>query len=134
MKPSFCVAAALSLGLLSAPAMAQTEFPARLAGHAILPALTLVPAPAGAPADLHVSGKFTTAQRADAIGSIEGRSAGRPTGIQVPFRGPRLLAVDSVNATREHLQARKLLDAGVSPTPEQAADPAFDLGSLLPTS
>jgi len=47
------------------------------------------------------------------------------------FRGPRLLAVDSVNATREHLQARKLLDAGLSPTPEQAADPAFDLASLL---
>ena len=50
------------------------------------------------------------------------------------FQGARLLAVDSVNATREHLQARKLLDAGVSPTPEQAADPAFDLGSLLPAS
>ena len=48
------------------------------------------------------------------------------------FQGARLLAVDSVNATREHLQARKLLDAGVSPTPEQAADPGFDLGSLLP--
>ena len=47
------------------------------------------------------------------------------------FRGQRLLAVDSVNATREHLQARKLLDAGVSPTPAQAADPAFDLSSLL---
>ena len=27
--------------------------------------------------------------------------------------------------------ARKLLDAGVSPTAEQAADSAFDLGSLL---
>lgn len=48
------------------------------------------------------------------------------------FQGARLLAVDSVNATREHLQARKLLDAGVSPTPAQAADPGFDLGSLLP--
>src|SRR5574344_406016 len=43
------------------------------------------------------------------------------------FQGERLLAVDSVNASKDHLQARKLLDAGVSPTPEQAADPAFDL-------
>lgn len=48
------------------------------------------------------------------------------------FQGERLLAVDSVNASKDHLQARKLLDAGVSPTPEQAADPAFDLTSLLP--
>ena len=48
------------------------------------------------------------------------------------FQGERLLAVDSVNASKDHLQARKLLDAGVSPTPEQAADPTFDLTSLLP--
>lgn len=48
------------------------------------------------------------------------------------FQGERLLAVDSVNASKDHLQARKLLDAGVSPTPAQAADPAFDLSSLLP--
>lgn len=47
------------------------------------------------------------------------------------FRGDRLLAVDSVNAARDHLLARKLLDAGVSPTPEQAGDTAFDLSSLL---
>ena len=47
------------------------------------------------------------------------------------FQGPRLLAVDSVNAAKDHLQARKLLDAGVSPTPEQAGDAGFDLGSLL---
>lgn len=48
------------------------------------------------------------------------------------FQGERLLAVDSVNASKDHLQARKLLDAGISPTPEQAADAAFDLVSLLP--
>ena len=47
------------------------------------------------------------------------------------FKGDTLLAVDSVNATKDHLQARKLLDAGVSPTPAQAADAGFDLGSLL---
>ena len=47
------------------------------------------------------------------------------------FQGTRLLAVDSVNAARDHLQARKLLDAGRSPTPEQVADTAFDLASLL---
>ncbi len=47
------------------------------------------------------------------------------------FRGGRLLAADTVNNPREHLLARKLLDAGCSPTPEQAADAGFDLGSLV---
>jgi 3-phenylpropionate/trans-cinnamate dioxygenase ferredoxin reductase subunit len=47
------------------------------------------------------------------------------------FKDGQLLAVDSVNASQDHLQARKLLDAGVSPTPEQAANQAFDLATLL---
>ena len=47
------------------------------------------------------------------------------------FRAGQLIAVDSVNAAKDHLQARKLLDAGLSPAPEQAADLGFDLGSLL---
>ena len=47
------------------------------------------------------------------------------------YQGDKLLAVDSVNAAKDHLQARKLLDAGVSPTAEQAADQAFDLSTLL---
>ena len=48
------------------------------------------------------------------------------------FRAGTLVAVDTINAGREHLQARKLMDAGISPTPEQAADTAFDLASLQP--
>jgi 3-phenylpropionate/trans-cinnamate dioxygenase ferredoxin reductase subunit len=47
------------------------------------------------------------------------------------YVGGKLLAVDSVNAAKDHLQARKLLDAGVSPTPAQASDVEFDLGRLL---
>ena len=47
------------------------------------------------------------------------------------FRGDQLIAVDSVNASKDHLLARKLLDAGVSPTLAQAADTAFDLAGLL---
>lgn len=46
----------------------------------------------------------------------------------------RLVAVDSINNTKDHLQARKLLDAGASPTPAQAGDPTFDLNSLLTAS
>jgi len=48
------------------------------------------------------------------------------------YKGDQLIATDSINASRDHLQARKLLDAGVSPTPQQAGDAGFDLNSLLP--
>lgn len=48
------------------------------------------------------------------------------------YRGDRLVAADSVDAAKDHLMARKLLEAGVSPTRAQAADPAFDLAALLP--
>jgi hypothetical protein len=68
-------------------AQAQNAFPATLAGHAVLPAMTLIPAPKDAPADLQVSGKFTTGQRVEKIGSVEGQSAGRPTGVFLPFKG-----------------------------------------------
>lgn len=47
------------------------------------------------------------------------------------YKGDQLLAADSINASKDHLQARKLLDAGVSPTPQQAGDAGFDLNSLL---
>lgn len=47
------------------------------------------------------------------------------------FQGSKLLAADSVNASKDHLTVRKLLDAGVSPTPQQAADAALDLASLM---
>ena len=41
----------------------------------------------------------------------------------------RLLAVQSVNAPRDHLTARKLLRARVGPTPAQVADPGIDLAA-----
>jgi 3-phenylpropionate/trans-cinnamate dioxygenase ferredoxin reductase subunit len=47
------------------------------------------------------------------------------------FRGDQLRAVDSVNKAADHIQGRKLLAAGVSPTPEQAADETFKLASIL---
>lgn len=47
------------------------------------------------------------------------------------FRAGKLIAVDSLNRAQDHLPARKLLDRALSPTPEQAADPAFALDSLL---
>lgn len=47
------------------------------------------------------------------------------------FIGDRLIGVDSVNRPGEHLLARKLLDAGRSPTHAQAADATIDLRGLL---
>lgn len=47
------------------------------------------------------------------------------------FRNGRLIAVDSLSRPGDHMQARKFLDRGLSPTPQQAGDSAFDLASLL---
>jgi len=47
------------------------------------------------------------------------------------FRAGQLLAVDSLSRIQDHMKAKRLLDAGVSPTPQQAADPNFDLQTLL---
>jgi 3-phenylpropionate/trans-cinnamate dioxygenase ferredoxin reductase subunit len=47
------------------------------------------------------------------------------------YQRDRLIAVDSVNRAADHMPARKLLDQGISPTTEQAADPSFALSALL---
>ena len=80
-------AIALASTLATLPLHAQTAFPATLAGHAILPAQSFIAASKDASDDLKISGKFTTGKRIDAIGTVEGMSAGRPTGVSVPFKG-----------------------------------------------
>jgi 3-phenylpropionate/trans-cinnamate dioxygenase ferredoxin reductase component len=47
------------------------------------------------------------------------------------FRGETLIAVDSVNRAPDHIAARRLLDAGRSPSFAQASDEGFALASLL---
>ncbi|RCW64431.1 esterase-like activity of phytase family protein [Pseudorhodoferax soli] len=81
------LAALACAAALSSVAHAQQAYPATLAGHAVLPALSLIAPPADAPADLRRAGKFTTAQRADKPGAVMGLSGGRPTGIGLPFDG-----------------------------------------------
>ncbi len=78
---------ALAAALIAAPLHAQTAFPATLAGHALLPAQTFIAAPKDAPQDLKNAGKFTTGKRVEALGTVEGLSAGRPTGVSLPFKG-----------------------------------------------
>ena len=75
------------IAAVTTPAWADQAFPATLAGHAVLPAATYIPAPADAPADLQNPGKFTTGRRVEAIGSVPGMSFERPTGIGLPMPG-----------------------------------------------
>lgn len=87
--------AALGLATaLTAPALAETAFPAVLKGQAVLPALTLIPAPGDAPADARVSGKFTGAARNAVVESVMGDTGAlhgkRATGISLPFNGQPL--------------------------------------------
>ena len=101
-QPRVCATiGAVSLAIfamLNNPAQAQTAFPATLAGHAVLPAQSFVEAPKDAPEDLKRSGKFTTGKRVEALGSIEGQSAGRPTGVSMPFQGQPLQGHSGIKA------------------------------------
>ena len=82
--------ALLVAALCGVSAQAQSAFPATLAGHAVLPAQSFVPAPKDAPEDLKHSGKFTNGVREEKLGAVMGLSAGRPTGVGVPFDGQPL--------------------------------------------
>ena len=100
---AFTVAAIVSS---MAAAGEPQKFPAVLAGQAVLPAATVVAAPADAPADLKVSGKFTApnGRRVDAIGSIEGTSflsakeAPRKTGFTMPIQGQPVQGFSGIKA------------------------------------
>lgn len=43
------------------------------------------------------------------------------------WRDGALVAVDSINRAQDHMAARRILDRGVALSPEEVADPAFDL-------
>lgn len=79
---------------LAAPAFAEQTFPATLAGHAYLPAFTLVAPPADAPRDAWISGKFTGPARNAVPMSVAGTTGNlhgnRTTGISLPFIGQPL--------------------------------------------
>ena len=84
------LALAVMATLTALPLQAQTVFPATLSGHVVMAAKSFIAAPKDAPEDLQVSGKFTTGKRVEALGSVEGLSGGRPTGVAVPFQGQPL--------------------------------------------
>ena len=84
----------LCTALVSLPVAAETPFPATLAGHALIPAASYIPAPADAPKDAAKAGKFTGAARAMELGSVPGDTGAmhgkRTTGLSVPFDGQPL--------------------------------------------
>lgn len=85
----------LLAGLLASTATFATAEPVRfdatLAGHAVLPAETLIAAPADAPAALQTSGKFT--------GKGNRRSHDAPTdGAALPFNGQPLQGFSGIKA------------------------------------
>jgi hypothetical protein len=94
-------AASLSLLLISSSVLADTPFPVTLAGHAVLPAQSMIAAPSDAPADLQMSGKFTTGARVELAGSVEGQSYGRPTGVFLPFKGQPLQGHSGIKRMRD---------------------------------
>ncbi len=83
--------ASAALLALAVPAGAEQVFTATLAGHAYLPAFTLVAPPADAPRDAWVSGKFTGPQRNEkpmsVMGDVGAAYGGHKTGISLPFLG-----------------------------------------------
>ncbi len=48
------------------------------------------------------------------------------------FAGDRLVCVDSMNRPADHMLARRLIEAGISPTREQAGDESVDLKQFMP--
>jgi hypothetical protein len=99
----------IAAATLASPAFAETKFPATLAGHAILPAMTLVPPPADAPEQLQISGRFAGpgGVRVDAPESIEATSAlsdkaaPRPTGLKFPFKGQPVQGLSGIKTMKD---------------------------------
>lgn len=79
-------------------------FPATLAGHAMIPAMTLIAPPADAPKDAMNSGKFTGPARNEVAGSLMGDTGAshgkRATGISLPFEGHPLQGMSGFALTR----------------------------------
>jgi hypothetical protein len=83
---------------------AQTKYPAVLEAQTILPAQTVIRAPADAPAELQISGRFATPspKRVDEPESVTGisalsdKAAPRTTGIKYPFKGQPIQGLSGI--------------------------------------
>jgi len=106
--PLLVAASTIAFGLAST-AFAQQKFPAILEGHAILPAMTLIPPPADAPSELQISGRFAgpNGLRVDAPESVPGisaladKAAPRGTGINFPLKGQPVQGLSGIKNLRD---------------------------------
>ncbi|ACP24728.1 conserved hypothetical protein [Sinorhizobium fredii NGR234] len=100
MTKSFLAGVTLTL-LMSTSALAEEKaFPATLKAHAVLPANTIIAAPADTADYLKTSGKFSTADRKRAVqlGSVPGKDGVRPTGLSLPFNGQPMQGFSGIKA------------------------------------
>ncbi|MFC0072654.1 esterase-like activity of phytase family protein [Samsonia erythrinae] len=75
---------------LAAQPSPTSAAPAELAGHAVMPVKSFIPAPDDAPADMKISGKYTTGSRVTALNGVPAKSADRITGLALPVEGQPL--------------------------------------------
>lgn len=103
MTKTLLTSAALFILFVSQASAEEKAFPAKLVNHAILPANTIIAAPADAPDHLKTSGKFSTAdrKRADALGSVPGKDGVRLTGLSLPFDGQPLQGFSGIKAMED---------------------------------
>lgn len=82
------IALLLSLAFASG-AYAAEQYPATLAGHAVLPAATFIDPPADAPDYFKISARYKNEKynRVDEAESMDGFNGPRKTGIKKPFNG-----------------------------------------------
>ncbi|OHV72213.1 esterase-like activity of phytase family protein [Ensifer sp. LCM 4579] len=100
----FLTATIALTALMSTTALAEDKnFPATLKAHAILPANTIIAAPADAAEYLKTSGKFTTSdrKRAEELGSVPGKDGVRPTGLALPFNGQPMQGFSGIKAMED---------------------------------
>jgi 3-phenylpropionate/trans-cinnamate dioxygenase ferredoxin reductase subunit len=74
---------------------------------------------------VNIAGIATSVTHAAVIGDESARSFSI-----LRWNGEELVCVESVNARADHLAARRLLAAGVSPTPDEVGVPGFTLRTL----
>ena len=109
MRTQLLLATSMAALLLAVPGLAQTKYPATLEGHAILPALTLVPPPADAPQDLQISGRYAgpPGQRVDtpesvpAMSALSDKAAPRPTGLSLPLKGQPVQGMSGIKNLKD---------------------------------
>ncbi|WP_027135398.1 esterase-like activity of phytase family protein [Geminicoccus roseus] len=99
-----CLLAGVASFSIAGGASASEQVAAELAGHAVLPAMTMLPPPADAPQMFQISGKFAgpAGVRVDAPNSVDGVSkAGdqvRPTGLTFPLVGQPVQGFSGIRA------------------------------------